>query len=77
MTPSPQLRAGFFLIVATLCWGLNANFSKLAVGEVSPMQVVTFRWLGVLLLMLVFARQNIRNDWPVLRHHLPFLALMA
>ena len=77
MSDNAQLRASFFLVVATLCWGLNANFSKLAVGEITPMQVVTFRWLGVMLLMLVFARGSIRRDWPVLRHHLPFLALMG
>ena len=77
MTDNSQLRAGFFLVVATLCWGLNANFSKLAVGEITPMQVVTFRWLGVTLLMLLFARRQILRDWPVLRNHLPFLAIMG
>ena len=77
MTGSPQVRAYFFLTIATLCWGLNANFSRLAVGEVSPMQVVTFRWLGVVLLMFVFARADIVRDWPVLRRHLPLLAVMG
>jgi len=77
MIHSDQLRASFFLIVATLCWGLNANFSKLAVDQITPMQVVTFRWLGVVLILLVFARENIRRDWPILRRHLPFLALMG
>ena len=77
MIRDQQLRACFFLTVATLCWGLNANFAKLAVGEITPMQVVTFRWLGVVLLLLVFARDNVRRDWPILRQHLPFLALMG
>jgi drug/metabolite transporter (DMT)-like permease len=77
MIPSQQLRASFFLVVATLCWGLNANFSKLAVDQITPMQVVTFRWLGVVLILLLFARENIRRDWPILRQHLPFLALMG
>jgi drug/metabolite transporter (DMT)-like permease len=77
MIRNHQLRACFFLTVAALCWGLNANFSKLAVGEISPMQVVTFRWLGVLLFLLLFARGNIKRDWPILRQHLPFLALMG
>ena len=77
MTDKQNLRAYFFLLVATLCWGLNANFSRLAVGEISPMQVVTFRWLGVVLLMLVFARENIIRDWPILRRHLPFVAVMG
>ncbi|MCP4769212.1 MAG: DMT family transporter [Gammaproteobacteria bacterium] len=72
-----QLRAFFYLTIATLCWGLNANFSKLAVGEILPMQVVTLRWFGVVLLLLLFARAKIRRDWPLLRPHLPFLALMG
>jgi len=77
MIKNYRLRAFLFLTIATLCWGLNANFSKLAVGEISPMQVVTFRWLGVVLLLLLFARAKIRRDWPLLRGHLPFLALMG
>jgi len=77
MIQNNQLRAFFFLTVATLSWGLNANFSKLAVGEISPMQVVTLRWLGVVLLLLVFSRAKIRRDWPLLRGHLPFLAIMG
>ncbi len=77
MSNNQHLRAYMLLTVTMLCWGLNANFSRLAVGEISPMQVVTFRWLGVVLLLLVFARRNIVRDWPVLRRHLPFLALMG
>ncbi len=77
MIPDYRIRAFFFLTIATLCWGLNANFSKLAVGEISPMQVVTLRWFGVVLLLLLFARAKIRRDWPLLRGHLPFLALMG
>lgn len=77
MNDSHQLRAFLFLTIATLCWGLNANFSRLAVGEVAPMQVVTFRWLGVVILLAIFARENIIRDWPILRRHLPFLTVMG
>ena len=59
MIQNNQLRAFFFLTIATLSWGLNANFSKLAVGEISPMQVVTLRWLGVVLLLLVFQKAEL------------------
>ncbi|NCF38118.1 MAG: EamA family transporter [Gammaproteobacteria bacterium] len=77
MIKAQHLRAYALLIVTTLCWGLNAIISRLAVGEISPMQLVTFRWLGVVLLLLVFARRQIIIDWPVLRRHLPFLFLMG
>ena len=77
MTDSTQLRAYGMLVVTTWCWGLNAIFSRLAVGEVSPMQLVTFRWLGVVILLGLFARKDIQRDWPILRRHLLYLALMG
>ncbi len=77
MIKAKHLRAYALLVVTTWCWGLNAIISRLAVGEISPMQLVTFRWLGVVLLLLVFARRQIIIDWPVLRRHLPFLFLMG
>lgn len=77
MNDNQQSRAFIVLIIAMLCWGLNANFSRLAVGEISPMQVVTFRWLGVVILLAIFARGKIIRDWPVLKRHLPFLAIMG
>lgn len=72
-----QLQAYAMLSFTTWCWGLNALFSKLAVGEIAPMQLVTFRWLGVVLLLLLFTRRYLLQDWPVLRQHLPYLFLMG
>lgn len=77
MSESTHLRAYGFLIFTTWCWGLNAIFSRLAVGEISPMQLVTFRWLGVVTLLLIFARAQVTRDWPILRRHLPFLFVMG
>ena len=77
MTVSHNLRAYLLLIITTWCWGLNAIISRLAVGEISPMQLVTFRWLGVVLILAIIARDNIARDWPILRRHLVFLCLMG
>ncbi len=77
MTDGYHLRAYLLLTFTTWCWGLNAIFSKLAVGEISPMQLVTFRWFGVVILLIVFCRKQLIRDWPVLRRHLPFLCLMG
>jgi drug/metabolite transporter (DMT)-like permease len=38
---------------------------------------VTFRWFGVVILLSLFARNKLKRDWPELRRHLPFLALMG
>lgn len=77
MSADSHLRAYALLTITTWCWGLNAIISRLAVGEISPMQLVTFRWLGVVLILLLIARRQIVRDWPLLRHHLPFLVLMG
>jgi len=77
MTANHNLRAYLLLTFTTLCWGLNAIISRLAVGEISPMQLVTIRWLGVVLILMVVARGNIVRDWPILRRHLLFLCLMG
>jgi len=77
MSEQGHWRAYALLTGTTLCWGLNAIISRLAVGEISPMQLVMFRWLGVVAILLVVARRNLVTDWPVLRRHLPFLALMG
>ena len=70
-------RAYVLLVATTLCWGANAVFGRLAVGEISPMLLVSLRWLGAVLLLAVFANRNVRRDWPTLREHLPFLAAMG
>jgi drug/metabolite transporter (DMT)-like permease len=73
----PACRAYFLLSMTAVCWGANAVFAKLAVGEVSPMILITLRWGGALLLLAVFANQYFRRDWKVLSRHLPFLLVMG
>ena len=77
MSLPDHFRAYALLTATTLCWGLNAIISRLAVGEISPLQLVTFRWLGVVVILLLFAKRQVLADWPVLKRHLPFLALMG
>lgn len=74
MTPVPEasanLRAYMLLSFTALCWGANAVFGRMAVGEISPMALVTARWLGVFVLLALFAHRHVLRDWPVLRPHL-------
>lgn len=65
------------MTIAAWCWAANSIFSRLAAGEVSPLLLVSFRWLGVVLLMLVFARRYIVQDWPILKRRLPYIAIMG
>jgi len=78
MTAAPEaaaqarinLRAYLLLSFTALCWGGNAVFGRMAVGEISPMALVTARWLGVSVLLALFAHRQIWRDWSVLRPHL-------
>jgi drug/metabolite transporter (DMT)-like permease len=69
--------AYLLLTLTALCWGANAIFGRLAVGEVSPMVLTMLRWLLALALLAAVAQGQVRRDWPVLRRHLPFLAAMG
>jgi drug/metabolite transporter (DMT)-like permease len=84
MTTDQQARPGeanalayLLLSFTALCWGGNAIFGRLAVGEVSPMALTMLRWLFALGLLLVVARGQLVRDWPVMRPRLPFLAIMG
>jgi drug/metabolite transporter (DMT)-like permease len=57
------------LSATSLCWGANAIFARLAVGEVSPMALVTLRWLCVVSILVVVARRALVRDWAALRPH--------
>jgi drug/metabolite transporter (DMT)-like permease len=80
-TGAPQVgtsgRAYLLLTLTSLCWGANAVFGRLAVGQVSPMALVTLRWLGALGLLVVFAHAQVRRDWPIIRRHLLFVSAMG
>ena len=70
-------QAYLLLTFVTWGWGCNAIFGKIAVGQISPMLLVSLRWLGVLILLLVFAHRQLIKDWPVLKQHLGYFALMG
>ena len=62
---------------ASLFWAGNVIASRLAVGEVSPMALTTFRWVGVLAIMPFLARRTLANDWPLMKARLPYVFAMG
>ena len=65
------------LLLTTFFWGANTVFAKLAVGEISPMALVSLRWLGVVLVLAPFAYRSIARDWAALRARWPYLMSMG
>lgn len=76
-TSPGAMQAYLLLVFTTLCWAMNAVLGKFAVGEVSPMALVSLRWFGVVLLLTVIAGRQVRRDWPILRKRLVYLICMG
>jgi len=69
--------AYLLLTVCAICWGGNAIAGRLAVGEISPMLLTMFRWLGVALLVWSCARPRIMQEAPVLKANLGYFLVMG
>ena len=65
------------LILTTFCWGLNAVFARMAAGEISPMLLVSIRWLGTFILLVMFAGRTIMEGLPAIRQHIGYTFLMG
>ena len=65
------------LILTTFCWGLNAVFARMAAGEISPMLLVSIRWLGTLILLVLFAGRTVMEGLPAIRQHMGYTFLMG
>ena len=74
---SETAQAYLLLIVTTLCWGLNAVFARMAAGEISPMLLVSIRWLGTLVLLVLFAGRAVLSDLPAIGRNLGYVYLMG
>ena len=66
---SDSIQAYFLLILTTFCWGLNAVFARIAAGEISPMLLVSIRWMGTLILLFLFAWRILIADLPTIRRN--------
>ena len=74
---SATMWAYFLLVITTIFWGLNAVFARMAVGEISPMLLVSVRWLGTLILLVLFAGKAIIADLPVIRRNFGYTYLLG
>lgn len=70
-------KAYALLLLTTLLWGGNAVAGKLAVGHVSPMTLVFFRWVLAVLILLPIGGRAFVEDWPTIRRHLFLLLVLG
>jgi drug/metabolite transporter (DMT)-like permease len=74
--PRAATEAYALLVFTMVCWGGNAVAARLAVGEVSPMVIISLRWAIVSALLLVRPYRLIQA-WPELCRNRWKIALMA
>jgi drug/metabolite transporter (DMT)-like permease len=70
-------RAILLLVLTAAMWGANGVVSRAAVGQISPMTMVTLRWLVVCAVLLPLLRGRVAGYLPELRRHWRFIVLMA
>ena len=71
------LSAPILLTLAALGWGSNAIAARLAIGEVSPMLLVSIRWAMVCVLVLTLRPRTIIATIYQNRQHWRWLVLMG
>ena len=69
--------APFLLFLATLGWGSNTIASRLAVGEISPMLLIFFRWGFVVVILLSLYWRRMIDEWSIIRPRLKWLLIMG
>jgi drug/metabolite transporter (DMT)-like permease len=62
----------FLLLLTMFIWGANTPVIRSAVGEISPMVIVSLRWLIVGMFVLAFLPRNFSQDWQKMKRK-PFL----
>jgi drug/metabolite transporter (DMT)-like permease len=70
-------RPHILLVITMLAWAGNSVAGKLAVGYVSPMMLTFGRWCIAFIFVWLISWREVRQDWPTIRTHLPYLVMMG
>ncbi len=65
------------LSLTSLFWAGNIVLGRYVAGHVPPLTLSCLRWIGAFLMLLPFALPHLKRDWPVLRAHLPLMAVLS
>ena len=70
-------RPSILLIMATLMWAGHANVLKASIGEISPMLLMWFRWVGCSILLSLFLWSDIKKYRQLVKNNLPWVGIMG
>jgi drug/metabolite transporter (DMT)-like permease len=83
MKPPDAARRSLFdrpyllLSLTSLFWAINIVLGRYIAGQVPPVVLSQIRWTGAGLIVLPFAWQHLRRDWPAIRGNLPLMLLLS
>ncbi len=68
-----------WLLIALSCvfWAGNTVAARVAIGEISPMLMVTARWAIAAIVVLILGRRQLLEAWPDLAPHWIHVGLMG
>ena len=66
-----------FLTLASLFWGFNAIASRLAIDEISPMSLVSGRWLGVMIILSIICRHQLSLGVQIFKSNYKWMIVMG
>ena len=69
--------AHFLLTLTSIFWAFNTIAGRAAVGEVSPLLIVSIRWFFVSIILTIICRKELRKSWSILNSRLKWLTLMG
>jgi uncharacterized membrane protein len=65
------------LSLTSLFWAGNIVLARHVAGHVPPLTLSCVRWIATFLILLPFAWPHLKQDWPVLRAHLPMMLFLS
>jgi drug/metabolite transporter (DMT)-like permease len=75
---NPFWRSAWTLLALTnLSWAGNFIVGRAVAGQVPPVTLAFWRWMGAFMVAIGFAWPHLRRDWPVLLRHAPILLVLS
>lgn len=67
----------FLLTLTSIFWAFNTIAGRAAVGEVSPLLIVSVRWLFVSIILTFLCKNQLKEIWKILSQKIKWLILMG
>ena len=67
----------FLLTLTSIFWAFNTVAGRAAVGEVSPLLIVSVRWFFVSIILSILCRNQLKEIWSIVNKRLKWIIFMG